>query len=51
MNAQELAQITNKYAKQQKLNNPILWFYSASFQEVIEHIPHALIVYDSGRLP
>jgi glycosyltransferase involved in cell wall biosynthesis len=42
----ELPRLIKKQNKSLNLDNPLLWFYSAAFSELISEIKHSLVVYD-----
>jgi glycosyltransferase involved in cell wall biosynthesis len=46
LQTQELEKVVNKYVKEYRLKDPILWFYSAACEEISEYVKHDLIVYD-----
>lgn len=43
---QDLVPIVTEYMSKMGIRMPILWFYSAAFQAIVDKIPHSLVVYD-----
>ncbi len=43
---QRMVPMLLSYIRSVKMNKPVLWFYSAEFVDVIDELPHSLIVYD-----
>lgn len=43
---QDLPLLIAKQIRSEKLHDPVLWFYSAAFSEIIPFLNHSLIVYD-----
>jgi glycosyltransferase involved in cell wall biosynthesis len=42
----ELEPLVTEYMDKLAINEPILWFYSAGFGEMVKRIDHSLVVYD-----
>lgn len=43
---EELVPIVKDYMSRLNITNPHLWFYSAAFHEIIDYIPHQIVIYD-----
>ncbi len=41
-----LLPVVQQYMQQLNIQTPILWFYSAAFHDMMNKIPHSLVVYD-----
>lgn len=43
---EDLVPIVTEYMSKKGIQSPVLWFYSAAFQAIMDKIPHTLVVYD-----
>ena len=42
----KISALVSQYSMKMNMQSPVLWFYSSAFVDVLQYIPHSLVVYD-----